>query len=73
MAAAYYGFTAREISEAWDVPLGTVKTRLRLAMRRLRSVLAEVTPLRSPATQAGAGRSLAGALSLASSRGRTSD
>jgi RNA polymerase sigma-70 factor (ECF subfamily) len=73
MAAAYYGFTAREISEAWDVPLGTVKTRLRLAMRRLRSVLAEVTPLRSPATQAGAGRSPAGALSLASSRGRTSD
>jgi RNA polymerase sigma-70 factor (ECF subfamily) len=43
MAAAYYGFTAREISEAWDVPLGTVKTRLRLAMHRLRSVLAEVS------------------------------
>jgi RNA polymerase sigma-70 factor (ECF subfamily) len=67
MAAAYYGFTAREISEAWDVPLGTVKTRLRLAMHRLRSVLAEAAPLRSPATQAGAGRS------LAPSRGRTSD
>jgi RNA polymerase sigma factor (sigma-70 family) len=43
LAAAYYGFTAREISEAWDVPLGTVKTRLRLAMHRLRSVLAEVS------------------------------
>jgi DNA-directed RNA polymerase specialized sigma24 family protein len=42
MAAAYYGFTAREISEAWDVPLGTVKTRLRLAMAKLRSVVAEV-------------------------------
>jgi RNA polymerase sigma factor (sigma-70 family) len=43
LAAAYYGFTAREISEAWDLPLGTVKTRLRLAMHRLRSVLAEVS------------------------------
>jgi RNA polymerase sigma factor (sigma-70 family) len=44
LAAAYHGFTAREISEAWGVPLGTVKTRLRLAMHRLRSVLAEVSP-----------------------------
>jgi RNA polymerase sigma factor (sigma-70 family) len=43
MAAAYYGFTAREISEAWDIPLGTVKTRLRLAMAKLRTVVAEVT------------------------------
>ena len=44
MAAAYYGFTAREISEAWDVPLGTVKTRLRLALHKLRDELAEVAP-----------------------------
>ncbi len=43
MAAAYYGFTAREISEAWNVPLGTVKTRLRLALHKLRDDLAEVT------------------------------
>jgi RNA polymerase sigma factor (sigma-70 family) len=42
MAAAYYGFTAREISEAWDVPVGTVKTRLRLAMAKLRAVVEEV-------------------------------
>lgn len=44
MAAAYYGFTAREISEAWDVPLGTVKTRLRLALARLRGLFAGVSP-----------------------------
>jgi RNA polymerase sigma-70 factor (ECF subfamily) len=42
MAAAYYGFTAREISEAWNVPIGTVKTRLRLAMAKLRAVVEEV-------------------------------
>lgn len=39
MAAAYYGFSAREISEAWDVPIGTVKTRLRLAVHKLRNEL----------------------------------
>jgi len=44
MAAAYYGFTAREISAAWDVPLGTVKTRLRLAMAKLRTVVEEEVP-----------------------------
>jgi RNA polymerase sigma factor (sigma-70 family) len=44
MAAAYYGFTAKEISEAWNVPLGTVKTRLRLAVFKLRDELTEVTP-----------------------------
>lgn len=44
MAAAYYGFTAREISSAWDVPLGTVKTRLRLAVAKLQQALAEVRP-----------------------------
>lgn len=43
MAAAYFGFTAREISAAWGVPLGTVKTRLRLALGQLRRVLAGVT------------------------------
>lgn len=41
MAAAYYGFTAREISEAWSVPIGTVKTRLRLALHKLRDELTE--------------------------------
>jgi DNA-directed RNA polymerase specialized sigma24 family protein len=42
MATAYYGFTAREISEAWGVPLGTVKTRLRLAVHKLRDELTGV-------------------------------
>jgi RNA polymerase sigma factor (sigma-70 family) len=44
MAAAYYGMTAKEISEAWDVPLGTVKTRLRLALAKVRGLSTEVTP-----------------------------
>jgi RNA polymerase sigma factor (sigma-70 family) len=39
MAAAYYGLSAREISEAWAVPIGTVKTRLRLAVHKLRDEL----------------------------------
>ncbi len=43
MAAAYYGFTAREISEAWNVPIGTVKTRLRLALHKVRDELTEAT------------------------------
>lgn len=44
MAAAYYGLTTREIGEAWDVPLGTVKTRLRLALAKLRDLFAGVAP-----------------------------
>lgn len=44
MAAMYHGMTAHEISEAWGVPLGTVKTRLRLALSKLREQFAEVTP-----------------------------
>jgi RNA polymerase sigma factor (sigma-70 family) len=44
MAAAYYGLTAREISDAWDVPVGTVKTRLRLAVAKLRDLFAGVSP-----------------------------
>jgi RNA polymerase sigma factor (sigma-70 family) len=35
--AVFYGFTAREISELDGVPLGTVKTRIRAAMLKLRS------------------------------------
>jgi RNA polymerase sigma factor (sigma-70 family) len=35
--AVFYGFTAREISELDGVPLGTVKTRIRSAMLRMRS------------------------------------
>jgi RNA polymerase sigma factor (sigma-70 family) len=37
--AAFYGFTAREISELDGIPLGTVKTRIRSAMLKLRSQL----------------------------------
>jgi RNA polymerase sigma factor (sigma-70 family) len=37
--ALYGGRTAREISELDDVPLGTVKTRIRTAMIRLRETL----------------------------------
>ena len=37
--AAYLGRTAREIGELEGVPLGTAKTRIRTAMRRLRGEL----------------------------------
>jgi RNA polymerase sigma-70 factor (ECF subfamily) len=34
--AAFYGRTGREISEIEGIPLGTVKTRIRTAMMKLR-------------------------------------
>jgi RNA polymerase sigma factor (sigma-70 family) len=37
--AAFYGYTAQELSELDDLPLGTVKTRVRSAMLKLRSEL----------------------------------
>jgi RNA polymerase sigma factor (sigma-70 family) len=37
--AVFYGFTAPEISELDGVPLGTVKTRIRSAMLKLRAQL----------------------------------
>jgi RNA polymerase sigma factor (sigma-70 family) len=37
LLAAFYGYTAREISEAEGVPLGTAKTRIRSAMLKLRA------------------------------------
>ncbi len=37
--AAFLGRTAREISELDNVPLGTVKTRIRTAMLKLRAML----------------------------------
>jgi len=40
--AAFYGRTAREISELVSAPIGTIKTRIRLAMLKLHSAL-EVT------------------------------
>jgi RNA polymerase sigma factor (sigma-70 family) len=39
LMATFYGRTAREISELEGVPLGTVKTRIRTAMIKLRSTL----------------------------------
>jgi len=42
LALAYFkGYSHREIAEALDQPLGTVKTRIRLAMQKLREMLME--------------------------------
>jgi len=37
--AAFFGRTAREIGELDDVPLGTVKTRIRTATLKLHTML----------------------------------
>jgi RNA polymerase sigma-70 factor (ECF subfamily) len=39
IAVALYGRSAREVSETMKVPLGTVKTRVRLGLRKLRDQL----------------------------------
>jgi RNA polymerase sigma-70 factor (ECF subfamily) len=39
--AYFQGYTHREIAEALDQPLGTVKTRIRLGMQKLRAMLHE--------------------------------
>jgi RNA polymerase sigma-70 factor (ECF subfamily) len=42
LALAYFrGYSQSDIARLLDQPLGTVKTRIRLAMRRLRSLLAD--------------------------------
>ncbi len=47
LALAFFrGYTHRQIAELLNQPLGTVKTRLRLAMQKLRQVLAEEIPAR---------------------------
>jgi RNA polymerase sigma-70 factor (ECF subfamily) len=41
LLAAFYGLTAREISEAESIPLGTAKSRIRSSLRKVRSLLSE--------------------------------
>jgi RNA polymerase sigma-70 factor (ECF subfamily) len=39
--AAYYGLSAREISENELIPLGTAKSRIRLSLRKVRALLSD--------------------------------
>jgi RNA polymerase sigma-70 factor (ECF subfamily) len=41
LLAAFYGLSAREISEAESIPLGTAKSRIRSSLRKVRSLLSE--------------------------------
>jgi RNA polymerase sigma-70 factor (ECF subfamily) len=41
LLAVFYGLSAREISETESIPLGTAKSRIRLSLKRVRSLLAE--------------------------------
>ena len=40
----YGGFTQREIAEMLDIPLGTIKSRLRAAFTKLRDLVAPLHP-----------------------------
>jgi RNA polymerase sigma-70 factor (ECF subfamily) len=44
LAVTLHGLSAREVSERDGVPLGTVKTRLRLALRKVRDRLGVTVP-----------------------------
>ena len=39
--AAFYGFTAREISQTEAIPLGTAKSRVRSGLAKVRSLLGQ--------------------------------
>jgi len=41
LQAAFYGLSAREISETESIPLGTAKSRIRSSLRKVRSLLSE--------------------------------
>lgn len=43
LAVAVHGYSARELSEVTHVPLGTVKTRIRLGMRKMRELVGVAT------------------------------
>lgn len=47
--AGIVGLSASQVAEAEDIPLGTAKTRIRTAMRRLRQQLADDIPPDHPA------------------------
>jgi RNA polymerase sigma factor (sigma-70 family) len=42
--ANYYGQTCREIADAEDIPVGTVKTRIRAGLMKLRASVQEESP-----------------------------
>ena len=55
LALAYFGgYTQREIAGLTGLPLGTVKTRMLLGMRRLRDTLRELAADEAPQTDTGA-------------------